>query len=326
MRMTLGPALVSQAESLDDSTSEATVWERWEHTLTSTCSYSSPYADVILQVLYTGPGGRTVKGYGFWDGGDTFCIRCVFLTPGTWRWETKCSDTANAGLYGQRGTVEVVPYRGDNPLYRHGFLKVSGNQRYLTYAMGHRFCGWVIRPGPGRCEPVPRSGTPICRSRRQTLYPYPGGARVDVAGSTDRNGEIAFTDKSCSAWNPAYWQSFEQKIEHANEAGLAVLLVGLMEPVQRYPQAEQACLFARNIIARLFGNFVIFSPRDSMLQTQICILGLVLVMTADVHFQCIVLGDSYVAHERDMSDIAGNSPIVCQECLGGLRKSCRRAA
>ncbi len=35
---------------------------------------------------------------------------------------------------------------------------------------------------------------------------------------------------------------------------------GLMEPVQRYPEADRACLFARNIIARLFGNFVIFSP------------------------------------------------------------------
>jgi hypothetical protein len=33
-----------------------------------------------------------------------------------------------------------------------------------------------------------------------------------------------------------------------------------MEPVHRYPEADKACLFARNIIARLFGNFVIFSP------------------------------------------------------------------
>jgi len=38
------------------------------------------------------------------------------------------------------------------------------------------------------------------------------------------------------------------------------MLVGLMEPVHRYPEAAQARLFARNIIARLFGNFVVFSP------------------------------------------------------------------
>jgi hypothetical protein len=39
-----------------------------------------------------------------------------------------------------------------------------------------------------------------------------------------------------------------------------VLLVGLMEPVSRYPESSKACRFAQNIIARLFGNFVIFSP------------------------------------------------------------------
>ena len=39
-----------------------------------------------------------------------------------------------------------------------------------------------------------------------------------------------------------------------------VLLVGLMEPVDRYPEANRACLFARNIVARLYCDFVIFSP------------------------------------------------------------------
>ena len=39
-----------------------------------------------------------------------------------------------------------------------------------------------------------------------------------------------------------------------------VLLVGLMEPVDRYPESSRACLFARNIVARLYGDFVIFSP------------------------------------------------------------------
>lgn len=53
---------------------------------------------------------------------------------------------------------------------------------------------------------------------------------------------------------------FECKVQRANEAGIAVLLVGLMEPVHRYPEATQACLFARSIVARLFGNFVLFSP------------------------------------------------------------------
>jgi len=80
------------------------------------------------------------------------------------------------------------------------------------------------------------------------------------AGDGDRQGEKPFAGEGLSQWNPTYWQSFERKVQRANEEGLVVLLVGLMEPVSRYPEAAEACLFARNIVARLFGSFVIFSP------------------------------------------------------------------
>lgn len=43
-----------------------------------------------------------------------------------------------------------------------------------------------------------------------------------------------------------------------------------------------------------------------MLQTQICILGLALAITADAHFQCVILDDSYIAYERDVGDIDGD--------------------
>ncbi len=105
----LGIALALQAESRDDPTSEATVWRRWDHALTSTRSYGNPYADVILRVTYTGPAGQTVKGYGFWDGGDTFRIRCAFPVPGTLAMGDGVLRHGNAGLHRQRGTVRSSP-------------------------------------------------------------------------------------------------------------------------------------------------------------------------------------------------------------------------
>ena len=236
-------------------------WQRWEHALTSTRSYDNPYADVTLRVTYTGPAGRTLRTYGFWDGGDTFRIRCAFPAPGTWRWETECSDAANAGLHQQRGTVEVSAYQGDGLLYRHGFLKVSDNRRYLVYGDGTPFLwmgdtAWAV---PQRASDEEWEAYLADRAAKHfTLIQVAPASQW--AGPTDRQGEKPFTDKACSQWNPAYWQSFERKIQRANEAGLVVLLVGLMEPVHRYPEADKACLFARNIVARLFGNFVIFSP------------------------------------------------------------------
>jgi hypothetical protein len=89
-------------------------WQRWEHALTSARQYDNPYKDMTLRVHYTGPDGRRLDGYGFWDGGQVFRIRCAFPAPGTWQWETECSDTRDAGLHGQRGMVEVVAYSWPN--------------------------------------------------------------------------------------------------------------------------------------------------------------------------------------------------------------------
>lgn len=239
----------------------AHVWQRWEHALTSTRHYGNPYADVTLRVTYTGPGGRSLRAYGFWDGGDTFRIRCAFPAPGTWRWETECSDPENAGLHRQRGTVRVVAYRGRNPLYRHGFLKVSDNRRYLAHADGTPFLwiGDTAWAAPMRASDEEWEVYLTDRTAKHftliQVAPAP-----EWAGEADRLGRKPFDDKGCTRWNPAYWQSFERKVQRANESGLAVLLVGLMEPVSRYPEPTQACLFARNIVARLFGNCVIFSP------------------------------------------------------------------
>ena len=58
-------------------------WQRWEHALTSARQHDNPYADVTLRVRYTGPDGRRLDGYGFWDGGQVFRIRCAFPAPGT---------------------------------------------------------------------------------------------------------------------------------------------------------------------------------------------------------------------------------------------------
>jgi hypothetical protein len=45
-------------------------WNRWEHSLTSTKTYSNPYAEVTLKVDYSGPDQQVLQGLGYWNGGD----------------------------------------------------------------------------------------------------------------------------------------------------------------------------------------------------------------------------------------------------------------
>jgi hypothetical protein len=237
------------------------VWQRWEYTLTSARQHDNPYADMTLRVRYTGPDGRCLDSYGFWDGGQVFRIRCAFPAPGVWQWETECSDASDAGLHGRRGTVEVAPYGGENLLYRRGFLRVSQDRRYLAYGDGTPFLwmGDTAWAAPMRSNDE-EWDTYLADRKAKHFTLIQVAPAPQWAGETDRQGEKPFHDKACLESNPAFWQAFDRKIERANEAGLVVMLVGLMEPVYRYPESGTACLFARNVVARLFGNFVIFSP------------------------------------------------------------------
>jgi hypothetical protein len=236
-------------------------WQRWEQELTSSRVYENPYAQVTVSVTYTGPAGQTIQSYGFWDGEERFKIRCAFPTPGNWRWQTICSDTTNSGLHERSGSVSVTSYRGANQLYRHGFLRVSANKRYLTLADGTPFLWMGDTAWRGPINATQADWEVYIRDRLakgfSVIQVSPASSE---AGATDRDGDPPFVGAGLSSWNPAYWRNFEKKVLFANQQGIAILLVGIMEPTGRYPSVSDARLFARNIVARLFGDFVLFSP------------------------------------------------------------------
>ncbi len=52
---------------------------------------------------------------------------------------TSCTARDEPGLHQVTGKVEVVPYKGDNPLYRHGQIRVARDRRHFEYADGTPF-------------------------------------------------------------------------------------------------------------------------------------------------------------------------------------------
>ncbi len=240
--------------------SAISTWMRWEHTLTSTRHYADPNS-IELKVTYTGPNHQVIHGLGFYNGGNLFKIRCLFPAPGRWTWTTTCSDTNDAGLHCQAGFIDILPYSGSNPLYRHGLLRVSNNRRFLTYADGTPFLWIGDTPWAAPMNARVADWKIYIRDRREkhfTLLQIFCASRW--AGAKDVNGEPPFLDEGLAHPNPAYWSQYEQKVQLANEQGLVVLIVGLMEPVKRYPAPASAQAFARYLAARLMGNFVVYSP------------------------------------------------------------------
>ena len=243
--------------------SEATVpvWTRWEQKLVSSRDHDNPYADVTVSVRYEGPGGQSFAGLGFWDGDATFRIRCMFPTPGRWTWRTTCSDPTNVGLHDRTGDVEVVPYRGDNPLYRRGYLRVEAGKRYLSHADGTPFLWIGDTPWPAPMNASLDEWKAYMQDRRDKRFTIlQVFCASEWAGTKDTEGNPPFLGEGLAKWNPAYWQGYEDKVRYANEQGLVVVVMGLMEPVKRYPDTIPARQFARNLATRLMGDFVVFSP------------------------------------------------------------------
>ncbi len=243
--------------------STAKTWRRWQGELITDRGYSNPYRDVTLRVTFS-QGNTTFSVYGFWDGGEaplpqTFRFRTAFPTTGTWNWTTSCTgDNCNldADLHGQCGSVNVTRFQGANELYRRGFLSIVS----LAERVCNPTCQWVIRGS----HFVFRDGTPFLwlgdtawagplRATYNTSDPTDwveyilnrktrGFTVVQVGGAAswmkqpnlvDANGNAPFvvsgSPPEISSWNPPFWQGFDTKIQYANEQGLAVVVVGLME-------------------------------------------------------------------------------------------------
>lgn len=244
-----------------EKTTKCHVWERWQMTLKSTRAYENPYKDVELTVEFTGPKGKNFKSPAFWNGDSTFIIRTAFPTVGKWHWETLCSDTLNVGLNNRFGEVIVKRYKGHNPLYKNGFLKIGRNKRYLVYNNGKPFF-WL--GGTAWVAPLKASledwETYIDDRVDKDFSVVQISPASGWGGSVDVKGNPVFLSKGLNKWNPAYWNEFDKKVQYANEKGIVVFIVGIMEPVKRYPSDEKASIFARNLAGRMSGNFVIFSP------------------------------------------------------------------
>lgn len=115
--------------------------ERWrvaEITLTASHPYKDPFNDVTVSATFK-HGKVMIVRPAFWDGGNVWKIRFAPTVTGEWRYSTTCSDPSDSGLEGRTGVIQCVPYRGDLAIYKHGFVMVSSDHRYFTYADGTPF-------------------------------------------------------------------------------------------------------------------------------------------------------------------------------------------
>ncbi len=117
---------------------EAQTWVANEVVLLSDKKYDDPFNDVDVDLILTN-GTVTYTIPGFWDGGNTWRVRFVCTSEGTWTYKTVCTDAENTGLHNQESTIECKKYVGNLEVYKHGFVKTEENTKYFMYDDGTPF-------------------------------------------------------------------------------------------------------------------------------------------------------------------------------------------
>ncbi len=100
-------------------------------------SYANPFLDNTITATFTGPNGEVITREAYWDGGNTYKVSFAPISVGTWNYVLSALE--ETGLNKVSGNVESIPYAGDLDIYKHGFIKVSDDKHFFTYADGTPF-------------------------------------------------------------------------------------------------------------------------------------------------------------------------------------------
>ncbi len=203
----------------------------WSYSTAKT--YSDPFNQIELDVLITDPNGGEQRVPAFWAGEGIWRVRYAPHATGKFICRSICSDTNNPDLHGQQSMLEVKAYAGDNPLYRHGPVRVAGDHRHFEHADGTPFFWLGDTWWMGLCRRLkwPEEFQLLAADRVQKGFTviqivaglYPDMPEFDPRGAN----EAGFPwNREKTRINPAYFDMADLRVEHLVRKGLVPCIVG----------------------------------------------------------------------------------------------------
>ncbi len=204
-----------------------------EVSFTSAKDYADPFNHVTLDAVFTTPDGRLLRMPAFWAGAGSWRVRYASPVVGRHTYRTECSDTANAALHGVSGEIEVRPYGGDNPLFRHGPARIADDRRHFAHADGTPFfwLGDTWWMGLVKRLQWPEDFRALAADRRDkgfTVVQFVAGLYPDMPAFDERGlGDGGLPWESLYARiRPEYFDAADRRVEHLLEQGLMPCVLG----------------------------------------------------------------------------------------------------
>lgn len=228
-----------------------------ELTFTAQKAHADPFNSVVLDVKFTSSDGVTRKVPAFWGGKNVWKARYASAETGPHQWLTECNDPSDAGLHAASGKVEVAPYRGDNPLYAHGPIRVAKDRCHFEHADGTPFFWLGDTWWMGLCHRLhwPEEFQRLVADRKAKGFNviqivaglYPDMHPFDPRGAN----EAGFPwEKEYAAIRPEYFDAVDTRLRYLVEQGITPCLVGAWGYFAPMMGAEKMKAHWRNLIAR----------------------------------------------------------------------------
>ena len=207
-------------------------WEVFETSYTTTKQYANPFTDLEVNVVFQ-HGNQQWKVPAFWAGDKKWTVRFAPPVQGKFAYRVECTDKANTGLNGNEQTLSVAAYTGDNPLYKHGPLRVSENKRHFEHADGTPFFWLGDTWWKALCKRLPWEGFQELTADRKAkgfsvvqivCGPYPD--ENFFAPSLENEGGQPYLAQDISVVNPRYFDYADRRLKHLADAGIVPAIVG----------------------------------------------------------------------------------------------------
>ncbi len=204
-----------------------------EFAFTSEKVYNDPFNEVEIVGIFRTPQGRELRVPAFWAGGQVWKLRYASANAGLHTFRTECSDKHNSMLQGATGQVEVVPYQGDNRLYRHGPIGVAADHRHFAHADGTPFFWLGDTWWMGLCRRLhwPEDFRALAAERKQKGFNvvqivaglYPDMPAFDPRGAN----EAGFPwEKDYARIRPEYFDQADHRLQYLADEGFVPCIVG----------------------------------------------------------------------------------------------------
>ncbi len=211
---------------------EIAQWTVFEASFETANKYANPFTDIEVNVVFQNLESQWIVP-AFWAGGKKWTVRFAPPVEGKYKYRIECTDKSNKDLNRIGPSFSVFKYKGNNPLLKHGFLKVSAGSRHFEYADGTPFFWLGDTWWKCLCKRMTWAGFQELTADRkakgfnvvQTVCgPYPD--ENFFMPSWENEGGQPYLAKNLSVVNPKYFEYADRRLKHLANSGIVPAIVG----------------------------------------------------------------------------------------------------